>query len=144
MLAARTLFMERVDRAAAAAILDHLRAATGLSAVAQLRVLGGAMARVPSDATAFAHRGSKVMAAVFTIYGRAEERPVHEAWAADFAAALRQGDAGAYVNFLGDEGEARVRAAYPGSTWDRLVAIKRRYDPANLFRLNQNIAPDAR
>jgi FAD/FMN-containing dehydrogenase len=144
MLAARTLFMERVDCAAAAAILDHLRVATGLSAVAQLRVLGGAMARVPSDATAFAHRGSKVMAAVFTIYGRAEERPVHEAWAADFAAALRQGDAGAYVNFLGDEGEARVRAAYPGSTWDRLVAIKRRYDPANIFRLNQNIAPDAR
>ena len=43
---------------------------------------------------------------------------------AEFAAALRQGDAGAYVNFLGDEGEARVRAAYPGATWDRLAAIK--------------------
>ena len=56
-------------------------------------------------------------------------------------AALRQGDAGAYVNFLGDEGDARVRDAYPGSTWDRLVEIKRRYDPTNLFRLNQNIPP---
>jgi FAD/FMN-containing dehydrogenase len=144
MLAARTLFMERVDRAAAAAILDHLSAATGLSAVAQLRVLGGALARVPADATAFAHRRSKILAAVFTIYERATEHPAHEAWAAGFAAALRQGDAGAYVNFLGDEGEARVRAAYPGATWDRLVAIKRRYDPANLFRLNQNISPDAR
>jgi FAD/FMN-containing dehydrogenase len=144
MLTARTLFMERVDQGAAAAILDHLRLATGLAAVAQLRVLGGAMARVPADATAFAHRGSKIMAAMFTLYEHAEERPTHEAWAADFAAALRQGDVGAYVNFLGDEGEARVRAAYPGSTWDRLVAIKGRYDPGNLFRLNQNIAPGAR
>ena len=48
---------------------------------------------------------------------------------------------GAYVNFVGDEGEARVRAAYPGATWDRLAAIKAPYDPTNLFRLNQNIPP---
>jgi FAD/FMN-containing dehydrogenase len=46
------------------------------------------------------------------------------------------------VNFLADEGPDRVRAAYPDETWDRLVEIKRRYDPTNLFRLNQNIAPD--
>jgi FAD/FMN-containing dehydrogenase len=144
VLVARTLFMEQVDRSVAATILDHLQAPTGLSAVAQLRVLGGAMARVPADATAFGHRRSKIMAALFGLYERPEEQPVHEAWAAGFVAALRQGDAGAYVNFLGDEGEARVRAAYPGSTWERLVAIKRRYDPANLFRLNQNISPGAR
>ena len=50
-------------------------------------------------------------------------------------------DGGAYVNFLGDEGPDRVRQAYPGPTWDRLVEIKRRYDPGNLFRLNQNIPP---
>ena len=56
----------------------------------------------------------------------------------------QQGDHGAYVNFVGDEGEARVRAAYPGATWDRLAAIKRRYDPTNLFRLNQNIPPAGR
>ncbi len=62
-------------------------------------------------------------------------------WVETFAAALRQEDKGAYANFLGDEGEERVRAAYPGATWDRLVAIKRRYDPGNLFRLNQNIPP---
>jgi FAD/FMN-containing dehydrogenase len=57
---------------------------------------------------------------------------------------MDQGDSGAYVNFLGDEGEARVRAAYPGATWRRLVAIKERYDPTNLFRNNQNVAPAAR
>jgi FAD/FMN-containing dehydrogenase len=68
---------------------------------------------------------------------------VHEAWAAETAAALRQSDTGAYVNFVGDEGEERVRAAYPGPTWERLQAVKRRYDPDNLFRLNQNISPAA-
>jgi hypothetical protein len=74
-------------------------------------------------------------------YEGPEDRAVREAWVADFAAALNQGNSGAYVNFLGDEGEARIRQAYPGPTWDRLAAIKARYDPANLFRLNQNIAP---
>jgi FAD/FMN-containing dehydrogenase len=54
---------------------------------------------------------------------------------------LRQSDHGAYVNFLGDEGESSVRAAYPGATWERLKEVKRRYDPTNLFRLNQNISP---
>jgi hypothetical protein len=66
---------------------------------------------------------------------------VREAWVADSAAALRHGESDAYVGFLGDEGEARVREAYPGSTWDRLAAVTRRYDPANLLRLNQNIPP---
>jgi FAD/FMN-containing dehydrogenase len=46
-----------------------------------------------------------------------------------------------YVNFLSNEGRGRVREAYPGRTWDRLVEVKRRYDPDNLFRLNQNIPP---
>ena len=59
----------------------------------------------------------------------------------DFAAALRQGEDAAYVNFLGEEGQERIHAAYPGSTWDRLTAAKRRYDPTNLFRLNFNIPP---
>jgi FAD/FMN-containing dehydrogenase len=109
--------------------------------VAQLRVLGGAMARVPDDATAFAHRSSRIMVNVAALYERPEEEPQHDAWVAGFAEALRQSDHGAYVNFLGDEGEARIRDAYPGTTWDRLRAIKRRYDPTNLFRLNQNIPP---
>jgi FAD/FMN-containing dehydrogenase len=98
------------------------------------------MARVPAEATAFAHRGRRVMAALGAVYEHAEEGPEHEAWINGFADALHHGEAGVYVNFLGDEGESRVREAYPGATWDRLVAIKRRYDPTNLFRLNQNIA----
>jgi FAD/FMN-containing dehydrogenase len=55
--------------------------------------------------------------------------------------ALRGDDHAAYVNFLGDEGEARVHDAYPAGTWERLARIKAQYDPDNLFRLNQNVAP---
>jgi hypothetical protein len=92
-------------------------------------------------ATAFAHRSSRIMVNVAAFYEGAEERAAREAWVSDFATALEQSDGGVYVNFLGDEGEGRVRAAYPGSTWDRLIEIKSRYDPTNFFRLNQNISP---
>ena len=118
------------------------RASRAQMAAAEIRVLGGAMARVPADATAFAHRSSRIMVNVAALYERPDEAAVHEPWVKAFAVALRQeSDGGAYVNFLGDEGEERVREAYPGSTWERLVEIKRRYDPTNLFRLNQNIPP---
>jgi len=135
----RTLFVNEVSRSQAETIVDHLQASDASLRVAQLRVLGGAVARVPPEATAFAHRTSRIMVNVAAFYDGTEDRPRREMWVAELAAALRQTDAGAYVNFLGDEGPARVREAYPGSTWDRLSAIKARYDPANIFRLNQNI-----
>ena len=138
---ARSLFIDSVDGRVAETIVEHLQASSAPLAVAQLRVLGGAMARVPAEATAFAHRKRQIMVALGAVYEHREEEAVHEDWVTSFAAALGQGDAGVYVNFLGDEGEGRVREAYPGSTWDRLAAIKGRYDPTNLFRLNQNIAP---
>jgi FAD/FMN-containing dehydrogenase len=137
----RTMFIDKVDRGVADLILEHLSASTAPMRVAQLRVLGGAMARVPVEATAFAHRRSRIMVNCAAICERPEELAMHAPWVTGFAAALRQGDAGAYVNFLADEGAARVRAAYPGSTWDRLRAIKTQYDPTNLFHLNQNIPP---
>jgi hypothetical protein len=135
----RNLFIDTVDRHTAETMIDHLREASAPMAAVQLRVLGGAMARVPAAATAFAHRRRRIMLNVTAMYERLEDAPVHEAWATGFAGALNQGEAGAYVGFLGDEGEARVHEAYPGATWDRLTAIKRRYDPTNLFRLNQNV-----
>jgi len=141
MAAAQTLFVDTIDRSAAETIIEYLQASDASLRAAQLRVLGGAMARVPDEATAFAHRKSRIMANVAAFYEGPEDRSRREAWVRDFAGALRQGDHGAYVNFLGDEGSARVRDAYPGSTWDRLAAIKARYDPTNLFRLNQNIPP---
>jgi FAD/FMN-containing dehydrogenase len=138
---ARTMFVDSIDRGVAETIVEYLQASRAQMAVAQIRVLGGAMARVPAEATAFAHRSSRIMVNVAALYGRPDEAAVHEPWVRAFAAALRQGEGGAYVNFLGDEGEARVREAYPGSTFERLAEIKVRYDPTNLFRLNQNIPP---
>ena len=145
LAAGKNMFFDRFDRGVAKTIIDrteeHVRTATPQMAGAQLRVLGGAMARVPADATAFAHRSSPIMVNLFSIYGAPEEAPANEAWIAKVGAELQQGDKGVYVNFLDDEGVERVHAAYPGKTWDRLVSIKRRYDPGNLFRLNQNIPP---
>jgi FAD/FMN-containing dehydrogenase len=137
----RTMFIDSVDRGVAEMIVERLNASTASMRVAQLRVLGGAMARVPVDATAFAHRKSRIMVNVAALYERPDQAPLHEPWVTGLAAALKQRDSGAYVNFLVDEGEARIRDAYPGKTWDRLRTIKRRYDPTNLFRLNQNIPP---
>jgi FAD/FMN-containing dehydrogenase len=137
---ARTFFMDRFDRDLAAAILDRIESSDAPMRVTQLRVLGGAMARVDPDATAFAHRGRKIMASVASFYEGDADKPRREAWVRDLMAALQQRD-GAYVNFLGDEGPQRIRDAYPGRTWDRLAAIKRRYDPDNLFHRNQNVPP---
>ena len=105
------------------------------------RTHGVAVARVPADATAYAHRSRGMMINLAAFYEGEDDRLAREEWIAGFARALDEGDGAAYVNFLGDEGPARVRDAYPGTTWDRLVEIKRRYDPGNLFRLNQNITP---
>jgi FAD/FMN-containing dehydrogenase len=136
-----TMFMDAVDRRMADTILEQLQASDAPVRVVQLRVLGGAMTRVPAEATAFAHRHSRIMANVASFYDGPADRERRQAWVDGAAAALQQDDDGAYVNFLGDEGPERVRRAYPGSTWDRLVAVKRRYDPDNLFRLNQNVPP---
>jgi len=139
----RTFFSDALDEAVAGELLDRLRASTAQLAAAQIRVLGGAAARVPSEATAFAHRKRRLMLNVVAGYASPDEDAVHRAWAEEAAAALRQGDDGAYLNFLGDEGAERVRAAYPGSTWNRLAEVKRRYDPDNVFRLNQNVPPSS-
>lgn len=140
---ARSLFMDGVDVPTAQTILEHLQASTAPMAVAQLRGLGGAMARIPNDATAFAHRRRKVMAVLGAVYERPEETPTHKAWVEAFLAALRTPASGVYVNFVADEPPARVREAYPGRTWDRLAAVKARYDPTNLFRRNHNLPPAA-
>ena len=139
---ARTMFVETIDHSVAQTIVEYLKASSAQMAVAQIRVLGGAMARVPAEVTAFAHRSARIMVNVAALYERPDQAAEHEPWLADFAAALRQEvDGGAYVGFLGDEGEARIREAYPEPTWNRLAEIKGRYDPTNLFRLNQNIPP---
>jgi len=138
---AHNMFVEAIGASEAETILEHVESSTAMMGVAQLRVLGGALARVPNDATAYAHRDRKIMVNIAALYERAEEADKHMPWLRGFVDAMRQGDDAAYVNFLADEGDERIRAAYPGTTWDRLREIKARYDPTNMFRLNQNIPP---
>ncbi|WP_282945565.1 FAD-binding oxidoreductase [Cellulomonas endometrii] len=137
---ARTLLLDHVDLPLAERVIERLTSTDGMRVV-QLRVLGGAIARVPADATAYAHRASRVMGNVAAFVQDPGDRAQRAEWVAGTAALLDQGDAGAYVNFLGDDGPERVRDAYPGPTWDRLSAIKATYDPENLFRRNQNVVP---
>lgn len=137
---ARTMFLDRFDRGVAEVVMQHLAASDAPMRAAQFRVLGGAVARVPDEATAYAHRSSAIMTNLAIFYDGPENYAEREAWVLDFMRDLQQDDRGAYVNFLVDEPE-RVRAAYPGATYDRLARIKARYDPDNLFRMNQNIPP---
>jgi hypothetical protein len=136
---AHTMFLDQIDHQVAETIIGYLQASDASVRVAQLRVLGGAMSRVPAEATAFAHRRSAIMANVASFYDGAADKPVRQAWVDELAAALQQSDDGAYVGFLTDADPGRVGQAYPGSTWDRLVQVKARYDPTNLFHNNHNI-----
>jgi len=137
----KTRFTDQLHEGSIATILDRVESSTATMAVAQIRALGGAMARVPDDATAFAHRRSRLMVTVANVFERIEDTPTHQAWVDELAGALGLNGRAAYVNFLGEEGEDGVREAYPDPTWDRLRSVKRRYDPGNLFRLNQNMPP---
>jgi FAD/FMN-containing dehydrogenase len=137
----RTMFVDSVDVSTAETIVEYLSKSDATMRVTQLRALGGAMARVPSDATAFAHRSKRMLVNVAAFYQGDADREVRRAWASDLARAIQPSDDAAYVGFLTDDGEARIRSAYPGATWDRLTRIKATYDPTNLFRLNQNIVP---
>ena len=123
------------------AILEHLETSTAHVASAQLRVLGGAMARVPDSATAFGHRGAKMMLNITAMYKNPHEAPEHEQWVHSLATALSDGTCAAYVGFLGDDGDQGLRRAYPPVTLEHLAEVKRRYDPDNLFRRNLNVRP---
>jgi len=141
---ARTMFLDGMDRARAQAIVEYLSRSDAPMRAAQLRVLGGAASRVAPDATAYAHRAKRMLVNLAAFYNVPEERTARAQWVEEFTRALGPNDDSAYVGFLGDEGHARVRGAYPGATWDRLARIKSSYDPTNLFRLNQNIPPVSR
>jgi FAD/FMN-containing dehydrogenase len=138
---AETMFMKDVDLETAKIMMTQLEASDAPMRAVQLRVLGGAMTHVASDATAFAHRTSKIMANVAAFFESDEEKSVRQEWVTKLAQSLNQGDSGAYVNFLGPDDKNRLHDAYPEKTWNRLVAIKRTYDPTNIFRINHNIQP---
>ncbi len=104
--------------------------------------LQGAISRVESQETAYIHRAAPFLLNINAMWTDPHESERHIGWARDFWTAMQPFSAGGvYVNFLSNEGEDRVRAAYDPLTYERLVALKNRYDPTNFFRLNQNIKP---
>jgi FAD/FMN-containing dehydrogenase len=123
------------------ALVDHVgRMSSPLSQVILAR-MGGSVARVPADATAFPHRQAHTLLWSVSAWRPDEDPEPHLRWAREITSALKPYAAGGvYVNALGDEPAERVRSAY-GSNWQRLGEIKRRYDPDNVFRHNANIQP---
>jgi FAD/FMN-containing dehydrogenase len=102
----------------------------------------GAMTRVGADETAFGYRNWPFNFLVTSIWGDPAETDANIRWTREFCDAIQPFLADAvYVNYLGEEGEERIRSAYSPGTYARLAVLKKKYDPANLFRLNQNIKP---
>ena len=103
--------------------------------------LGGAIRRIDGSATAFEDRNAEHALNINAVWSDSETPEIHLAWARTFWEAVHPLSTGVYVNFLGAEGQERVQAAYGPNKYHRLMALKRKYDPTNLFRLNQNIPP---
>jgi FAD/FMN-containing dehydrogenase len=138
----RMMFADELSDESLDAALAAMERASSPFSLIQFRGLGGAMARVPDDATAFAHRQRRYFVAIIALWlDPSEDEAKHAAWTAALWQAIRHERCGVYVNFLEREGLERVKEAYPPATYDRLAAIKQRYDPGNLFRFNQNIVP---
>jgi FAD/FMN-containing dehydrogenase len=143
-LQAHSVMLGSVDDALINAVLTSgATDVQGLSAVFQLRMLGGAMRRGDADSCAFAQRdkGALVMAVAYGYDEAGAAR--HEAWANRLGEAMRPFGTGAYVGFLMGDGQERINEVYPPATLARLRQVKRRYDPTNFFHHNLNIEPAA-
>ena len=130
---ARTIFLDAFGEREAADALAALESSDAPMRVVQLRALGGAASRVAADATAYAHRERRFMAAVAAFYQGPDDLPAKQAWVDGVVAALHPAP-GAYVNFLADEGPARVHDAYPAGTWERLAEVKANLPPGAEIR----------
>jgi FAD/FMN-containing dehydrogenase len=137
----RSDFLEGLPDEALDMLVDRHAAITSPLSALLIEQFGGAVARVPADETAFAQRDALFNLAIISRWADPSTADTHIDWARQTSAAARPfATGGVYVNYLGTEGADRVRAAY-GAKYDRLVALKQKYDPANLFSMNQNIQP---
>jgi FAD/FMN-containing dehydrogenase len=126
-------------------IVDHAsRITSPLSVIAGFH-LGGAVSRVEEDATAYSHRDAAYSLIINCAWRDPAESATHIQWTREFWTALQPfSRGGAYINFQSrDEGEDRVINTYGTAKYKRLAVLKRKYDPSNFFRLNQNIPPSA-
>lgn len=137
----QTIFRDSISLADIEMVLAQTAHAPGVASMLQLRVLGGAMSRVPADATAFAHRDGKLMVTVGDFYATGAQTRESTAWVQEVIGRFGGTDHPAYVSFLSDTSATAIRQAYPPQTYTRLQQVKRTYDPTNLFRHNHNIEP---
>ena len=136
-------FLRELTGPAIEGMLGAYAGAPSSRAIAVLQQVGGAVARVAPDATAYAHRDAAFDCFAIAIWDDPAEDAANLRWARDFWTALNPfATGGVYANNLGEEGAARVHAAY-GANFPRLAALKRKFDPANVFRRNPNIPPAA-
>lgn len=138
---ARSLFFETLSDEIVHTLVEAVGSVLSPETLVELRVLGGAMSRIATDATAFAHRDKQGMVLITHFAPLSADAASLNARTQRVFQALSPYANGTYVGFLADEGEQRVSEAYPPATYARLVALKNQYDPTNLFRLNQNIKP---
>ncbi|WP_107765961.1 FAD-binding oxidoreductase [Nocardioides terrigena] len=124
-------------------ICTHLGSITSPMSSVPIFCFGGAMARVPEDATAFPHRDAAhdINIVASWLPEQAGEADRHRAWVRGFFDALAPHSRGVYVNFTSDDAQSRVREAYSPTQWDRLRATKTVWDPTNFFDRNANIPP---
>jgi FAD/FMN-containing dehydrogenase len=135
-------YLRGIEDGAVDAILAAYESISSPMTEIHLQNLGGAIARVPEDATAFGERGAPWVMNLVTRWPVGEDGDPHVAWARGLYDAVEPHlTGGVYVNFLSEEGEQRTRDAYGPEKYARLVALKDRWDPDNVFHLNQNIAP---
>jgi hypothetical protein len=146
--------LDRLDDAAIDAIVEHAAREPALGSGYDIHHMGGAVTRVPEDATAFPNRSARFWLNMYGVWSDPADDERGRAWGKAAHAALEPfAAAGQYVNFLGtdrhageghagQDARAQALAAYGEAKLARLVALKRRYDPDNVFRLNHNIPPD--
>jgi FAD/FMN-containing dehydrogenase len=134
-------FVKELTDEAIAAHVEHGPNAPTVSSTMHLYPINGACHRVDGDATAFGHRDANFSMVIIAASDDPSEDEANTKWVRDYSDAIApHSEVGGYVNFMDDDDDERVRANY-GSNYDRLVDIKRKYDPDNVFKVNQNIVP---
>lgn len=138
----KSSYLKNLSDAAIEVLATYSEAITSPLSQVHLQHIEGAVRRVGEDEMAFSHRDASCVLNIVTKWKDPRESEKHIQWTRDFEVAMRPySTGGVYVNFLGEEGEDRVKAAYGSAKYGRLVALKNKYDPTNFFRLNQNIKP---
>jgi FAD/FMN-containing dehydrogenase len=138
----KSSYLKSLSDEAIEILSSHFEDMTSPLSQVHLQHLGGAVHRVGEDEMAFSHRDALCVLNIVTRWENPEESERHSAWTRDFEVAMRPfSTGGVYVNFLGEEGEDRVKAAYGLPKYTRLVALKNKFDRTNFFRMNQNIKP---